>query len=240
MRETFGSHLLLELGAGAGLVGFSGLLKKSEPRVAATLRGCGALLLFYSIYLLGFYRYYGVSRGWGGSSSAGSSLLPMIVLGVGAIGLAVGGRFLSPESAWLRNRLLGLLGATLVVAAAVLAVESGWIGSNAQVESFEFGWTRHYALIDWVVSVFAWALWFLLGLWCVAWGARSDHKGFVNFGVLAVGLGIVTRFFDLMGGLAHTGTLFLVGGLFLLGTAFGMERWRRKIVKQMLAGKAVA
>jgi hypothetical protein len=62
----------------------------------------------------------------------------------------------------------------------------------------------------------------------------------VNLGVLAVGAGIITRFFDLVGSLAETGTLFLVGGLVLLGTGFGMEKWRRRIVKQMQAGKAVA
>jgi len=240
MPDKFGPHLILELGIGAALIGFSGLLKKGEPRIAATLRGCGALLLFYSIYLLGFYRYYGPSDSWFGRIREGSAILPMSALGLGAIGLVLGGKFLSPESAWMRNRLLLLLGATLVLGAAVLGVEMGAIPTGPSLEFLEFGWARHHTLLEWLLTGIAWALWFVLGLWCVAWGARSDHKGYVNLGVLAVGAGIVTRFFDLMGSMAQTGTMFLVGGVVLLGTGFGMERWRRKIVKQMLAGKAVA
>jgi hypothetical protein len=197
-------------------------------------------MLFTAIYTLGFYRYFGFSHGWYGRSHDGSALLPLLALGLGVIGLVLGGRFLSPESAWLRNRLLVLLGATIALGAAMLAVETGVIPPGPPVEIFDFGWTRHHALSEWLLTGFFWALWFLLGLWCVAWGARSDHKGFVNLGVLAVGVGIVTRFFDLMGSMNETGIMFLVGGVVLLGTGFGMERWRRKIVKQMLAGKAVA
>ena len=240
MGDTFATHLMMELGIGAALVGFSGLMKRAEPRIAGVFRGCGALLLFYSIYALGFYRHFGFSHGWYGRQHEGTGLLPWAVLGLGGIGLTLGARHLSPESAWLRNRLIVLLGATLAVAGAILAVETGLISAGPTFETFEFGWSSHHDFAGWSLTVLAWALWFLLALWCIAWGARSDHKGFVNLGVGAVGTGIVTRFFDLMGSLAQTGTLFLIGGLVLLGTAFGMERWRRKIVRQMQAGRAVA
>jgi uncharacterized membrane protein len=240
MPDELGPHLVLELGVGAGLVGFSGLLKKAEPRLASALRGCGALMLFGSIYLLGFYRYFGPSEWRTTTATEGSALLPMGVLALAAVGLAVGGRHLSPESVWLRNRLLALMVATLVLGAGIVALETGVIPIGPKVEFFEFGWSRHHGLTQWVLTVVSWFLWFILGLWCVAWGARSDHKGFVNLGVLAVGAGIVTRFFDLMGSMAQTGTMFLIGGVVLLGTGFGMERWRRKIVRQMLAGKAVS
>ena len=55
----------------------------------------------------------------------------------------------------------------------------------------------------------------------------------MNTGVLAFGLGIVTRFLDLIGGLADTGTLFVLGGIVLLGTAWAMERWRRAVVARI-------
>lgn len=240
MVSSLPAHLALEVGIGAALIGFSGVVKRSEPRMASAMRGCGALILFTTVYLLGFYRHLGFFRGSGDQAHAGSPALPLAALGLGAIGLAVGGRHLSPDSAWLRNRLLVLLGATLAVAAGILGVEYGWISPGPKIEFFEFGWTRHHALVDWILTILSWTVWFLLGLWCIAWGARSDRKAYVNLGVLAVGVGIVTRFFDLMGSLAETGTIFLVGGLVLLGTAFGMERWRRKIVRDMMAGKAVA
>ncbi|HXX94572.1 MAG TPA: hypothetical protein VEN81_13135, partial [Planctomycetota bacterium] len=155
-------------------------------------------------------------------------------------GLVAGARRLSPESAWLRTRLWILLGATLAVGAGVAGVELGLIAPGGRMDRHDFGGWQTYSLAGWVLTVLAWALWFLIALWSIAWGARSDRKGFVNLGVLAVGLGVMTRFFDLVGTLAESGTLFIVGGVVLLGTAFGMEKWRRSIVKKMQSKKAVA
>ncbi|HLY74603.1 MAG TPA: hypothetical protein VKU80_10845, partial [Planctomycetota bacterium] len=168
----------------------------------------------------------------------GGARMAWVALGLGAVGACVGGRKMSPESPWLRLRLWILLGATLLVGAAVAGVEIGAISQGERIERAEFGWRHYYSAVAWSLTVLSWALWFIIGLWCIAWGAKADRKGFVNLGVLAVGAGIITRFFDLVGSLAETGTLFLVGGVVLLATAFGMEKWRRRIVKRMLAGKA--
>jgi uncharacterized membrane protein len=240
MVSSFAAHLVIEAGIAAALIGFSGLVQKAEPRMASAMRRCGALMLFYTVYLLGFYRYFDHSRGWYGESHEGAALLPLASLGLGAIGLVVGGRGLSPGSPWLRNRLLVLLGVTLAVAAAILGVEQGWIAPGPNVEFWDFGWTRHHALAGWILTIFSWIVWFLLGLWSIAWGAKSDRKAYVNLGVLAIGVGIITRFLDLMGSMAETGTIFVIGGGVLLATGYAMERWRRRIVRDMLAGKAVS
>lgn len=239
MGDTFVLHLLVELGLGVGLIGLSAAVKAWDSGVAAVLRGCGVLMLFYAVYALGFYRYYCAERVWWGNHE-GTATLPWAVLGLGAIGLVAGARRMSPESSWLRNRLWILLGGVLLVGAAVAGVELGTISKGARIEQSDFGHWQHYSVAGWTLTVFAWALWFLMGLWVIAWGAKSDRKGFVNLGVLAVGAGIITRFFDLVGSLAETGTLFLAGGIVLLGTAFGMEKWRRRIMKQMQTGKAAA
>ncbi|MBV8879371.1 MAG: DUF2157 domain-containing protein [Planctomycetaceae bacterium] len=238
--DSFALHLVLQLGIGVALIGFSSAVKDWDAGVAAVLRGCGVLLLFYIIYTLGFYRYFAGHSGWSGRSEHERSLMVWILLGLGGVGLGVGARKMAPESSWLRLRLLVLLGATLLVGAGIAAVETGLVGQGERVEQNDFGWTHRYSVAGWTLTVFAWALWFLIGLWCIAWGAKADRKGFVNLGVLAVGAGIITRFFDLVGSLAETGTLFLVGGVVLLGTAFGMEKWRRRIVKRMQTGKAAA
>jgi len=238
--DSFSMHLMIELGMGVALIGFSGLVKLWDGGVAGVFRACGALMLLYSIYALGFYRYYSNDTYWYHNGREGTTLLPWGILALGAAGVAAGGRFLAPESLWLRNRLFVLLGVTLAVGAGVVAMTAGAISQGDQVENSQFGWWRHMTVGGWTVTVFSWALWFLLGLWCVAWGARSDRKGFVNLGVFVVGSGIITRFFDLMGSMAQTGALFLMGGVVLLGTGFGMERWRRRIVRQMQTGKAAA
>ncbi|HVR87456.1 MAG TPA: hypothetical protein VMU54_24230, partial [Planctomycetota bacterium] len=239
MADSFALHLLLELGVGVALVGCSALAKDWDPGVAAVLRGCGALMLFYSIYALGFYRYFSARHSWY-HDVAPDARMAWVALGLGAAGSLAGGRKMSSESPWLRHRLWILLGATLLVGAGVAGVEIGAIAEGERVERSQFGWWHQYSVAGWSLTVLAWALWFIIGLWCIAWGAKSDRKSFVNLGVFAVGAGIITRFFDLVGTLAETGTLFLVGGVVLLGTAFGMEKWRRRIVKQMQSGKAVA
>lgn len=240
MPGSFTMHLMIELGMGVALIGFSGPMNRWDRGIAAVFRVCGALMLLYSVYALGFYRYYSDEHRYGSGGRDGGTLLPWGMVTLGAAGIAAGLRFLSPESKWLRNRLVVLLGVTLAVGAAVIAFSTGNLSQGEQIETTEFGWWRHVTVGGWVVTIVDWALWFLLGLWCVAWGARTDRKGFVNLGVFVVGSGIITRFFDLMGSLAQTGALFLVGGVVLLGTGFGMERWRRKIVRQMQAGRAAA
>ena len=90
-----------------------------------------------------------------------------------------------------------------------------------------------FSLASLLVTFAAWALWFLLAFWCVAFGTRSDRKRYVDVGVAAVGLGVVTRFFDLIGGQTGTGVLFVIGGLVLVGTAWAMEKWRRQTLERM-------
>src|SRR5204863_152128 len=86
---------------------------------------------------------------------------------------AAGARRMAPESPWLRLRLLILLGATLVLGGAVACVESGMIGSGGRIEQSDFGRWQHYSVSGWTVTVFAWALRFLIGLWCIAWGGQD-------------------------------------------------------------------
>jgi hypothetical protein len=229
-RYGFTAHLLIEIGVGAALVGFSGVLKDAEPRIAGAFRASGVLLLFYGAYFLGFYRHFSES------GRDGTAVLPVVALLLGAAGLGVGWSHLVPESGWLRNRLVILLVALLAVSAAALSVDMGAFPRGPAFAFFNFGWNQHFDLAEWSLSVVAWAVWFLLALWCVAWGARSDRKAYVNVGVAGVGLGVVTRFFDLVGSMGQTGMLFLVGGAVLLGTGWAMERWRRKIVLRMRQG----
>ena len=120
---------------------------------------------------------------------------------------------------------------TTCVVALLIAVDV--IPRGPPVSVFEFGTSARFAVGTVLVSAAAWVLWFLFALWLVVYGALSRQRDFVNTGVLAFGLGIVTRFLDLIGGLADTGTLFVLGGIVLLGTAWAMERWRRAVVARI-------
>ena len=158
------------------------------------MRACGALMLFYTVYLLGFYRYFEY-RGWFDRSTRGRLCFRWPSLGLGAVGLVLGGRAGSrPIPAWLRNRLLVLLGVDArSPRRGVLGVEAGWISPGAAIEFFDFGWTRHHSLAGWILTIVAWAAWFLLGLWCIAWGATVGPQSATSiWACFAVGVGIVT------------------------------------------------
>lgn len=232
--SSFGSYLMLSMGIGIALLGFQTAIGSQEPLIRRAMRSLGVLLLFYSVYVLGFYRHFAALPA---DASLHSWILPSVVLSLGAIGLAVGWTRLVPESPWLRHRLAILLVLLLVIGAATVAADQGALPRGRDLEFFSFGsGIRHFDAVEWMISIAAWAVWFLLALWCVAYGTLRRQKEYMDIGVLGFGLGVVTRFFDLIGGLAETGTLFLGGGVILLVTAWAMERWRRSLVARIGSG----
>lgn len=230
MPTSPAAHLMLEIGVGAALVGSSALLRESEPEVAKAMRGSGAVLLFASLYVLSFYRHLSDLE------TGGSVVLPVAALILGAVALAFGGRKLVPGHPWLRHRLLVLLGLALLLSALALAADTGGLPRGPRLDFFNFGSTRSFDLVEWLLSAGAWVLWFFLALWCVGFGAQSGRKPYLNAGVLGVGVMVITLFFDLIGSLATTGSIFLSGGVVLLGTGWAVERWRRSIVRRMGEG----
>jgi hypothetical protein len=228
--DRFVLHLAMEIGLGLALISVSGLVRSRVPAIGAVFRGLGVLALFGGLYLLGFYRHM---HEWCGYRSHGSHLLPWLLLTMGAVGLVVGARRFAPGLPWYRNRLVALLAFVLVLAWAVVLVDMGVVGRGPAYLNSDFGWSRSYHLSDWGISGASWLAWFLLAFWCVGFGSEAGRRGWVNVGVAGVALGVITRFFDLMGGLAETGTLFVAGGLVLIGVAWGAERWRRKLVDRM-------
>lgn len=224
MPRYFTGQLMVELGLGVGLVGFSAFCRHAAEPVVGVMRAIGVLLLFYSLYAMGFYRHF--SR----VTTSGSIVLPVAMLGFGAVGLALGAARFDTASVWLRRRLVVLLAVVLGVGAACLLADVGVLPRGRDLQFFNFGWYRHYDLAEWILSLAAWVVWFCLAGWCVAFGTKTGRKDYVNIGVLAVGLGVMTRFFDLIGSMAETGTLFVVGGLVLLVTGWATEKWRRRLI----------
>ena len=227
---SFASTVIVEVGLGVALIGFAAILRDREPMIAVTFRGAGAVLIFYGAYMLGFYRHLSwspVQAQWGVAVPAGAALLG------GALGLGVGYRWMLPDNPYLRHRLGILLALLLGIAAAMLLSELQFIPPGPDLKFFNFGWYRTFHLTEWILSIAAWILWFTLAMWCVLFGSRTGRRAYLNVGVLAVGLGVVTRFFDLIGGLFETGLAFVVGGVVLMVTCFAVEHWRRNIVRQL-------
>jgi hypothetical protein len=200
------------------------------------MTGLGIFLVAASIYVLGFYRHWSIDYGIAGSDwlgIAGQLVLPVAALAVGVAGLVAGLCRSGSMSVRLRFYLALLLAAVLVTGAAAMAIDMGLLPSGEAVAFWQFGWTEYYSVASLLVSAASWGLWFALAVWCLGYGTVTGRRTFVNLGVIGVGLGVITRFFDLMSGLATTGWIFLIGGLVLLGTGWAMERWRRYLLGKM-------
>ena len=240
MPDSFAAHIMLEIGLGVALFGFAGLLRRRNETLAAALRVSGLVLVAALLYVCGFYRYWSdnphSSYYWTHSNVSFSINLPFAALAHGAIGLTLGWRRIIEGSRTMRALLIGLLAVVLAIAAVAAAADVSLLPRGPEIEQWQFGWSSHCDLVEWVVSVAAWLAWFALSAWCLVHGTTSGAKGLVNLGVVGVGLGVVTRFFDLAGGLASTGWMFILGGAALFGTGWAMERWRRRLIRGMEDG----
>ncbi len=226
-RYQFTSHLVMEMNMGAAMVGLSPLLRRHEPEIARLLRVVGGVLLFASLYLMTFFRHFSDVE------SEGSVILQLGSFALGLAGLFIGRDALAPESSWYRHRLILLLSSVLFLGLAALAADMGWLPRGANLQFFNFGRNQTFDYAAILISLGAWFLWFVLAIWCVGFGTRSGRKGYLNAGVLGVGVGVLTLFFDLIGSLQSTGLTFLLGGLALLATGWGVERWRRRMLDAM-------
>jgi uncharacterized membrane protein len=87
------------------------------------------------------------------------------------------------------------------------------------------GWTGYALIFNAVFFAIAGAI--------VARGYVQGDERYVNFGLLAVGIGLVSRYIDTFWSLLAGSAFFIVGGLLLLILAFGIERARRELLRAM-------
>ena len=227
---TFAGHLVLEIGLGTALLGASSVAREKKPKIARVLQAFSVAPLAYGIYTLGFYRYFSDPVA---DAGVGAWVLPSVALMLACLGLWFARESLANEAPWLRDRLNSLLVILLFISVATVALDLGVVPPGPDFFFFSFGSGETFSLASLLVTFAAWAMWFLLAFWCVAFGTHSGRKHYLDIGVAAVGLGVVTRFFDLIGGQTGTGVLFVVGGLVLIGTAWAMEKWRRQTLARM-------
>ncbi len=70
-----------------------------------------------------------------------------------------------------------------------------------------------------------------VGLVALGWARRQP--GLMNFGLLAFFLQVVTRYFDLLGGMLQGGLMFIGAGILLVVMGAGLERSRRSLLRSM-------
>jgi uncharacterized membrane protein len=76
-------------------------------------------------------------------------------------------------------------------------------------------------------------IFFALSAAIVGYGYLNGDERYVNAGLIAVGVGLVSRYFDTFWSLLAGSAFFIVGGVLLLLLAFALERTRRTILAEM-------
>ena len=76
-------------------------------------------------------------------------------------------------------------------------------------------------------------VYFALACGFVARGYLLADERYVNFGLATLALGLLTRYVDVFWPRMTTSAFFIVGGLLLFAVAFGTERLRRSLLREM-------
>ena len=144
---------------------------------------------------------------------------PLVYMSIAIAAVLVIGQFAARARDLEADIETGILAALLAVAA-VVATWPAWTG---------------YAIV--FNGVF-----FAAAAGIVARGYLRGDERYVNFGLLLVAVGVLTRYVDVFWSLLANSAFFIIGGVLLLAVAFGLERLRRTLVSRMdegvLAGDA--
>lgn len=202
----------------AGLV-----LKQRNSAIAPFLQTPGMIGVICSMYLFGFSHNFSYIRfSYGNLIMPFLTLLPAIALGMYLL--------LTNQTNKALRYLIIALGSSIVTILLILFAFVVGVHQYGYIEYLSFGWTKHVYYLPLLISVSAWVAYFGLAFWGVIYGALNQKRQMLNSNITLIGIGIFTRFIDLVGKMLDTGLMFVICGLVLFAIGFALEKWRRKLI----------
>ena len=201
------------------------LLQRKQNPIAPFLQVPGMIGAVIWLYYFGFTHDMGAYS----FSETGNILMPFTVL-LAALVMA-GALWRNSVGREVRQFLMTLFAAASTLLLLLTTIYLG-VDKEAYLEHFAFGWTKKIYILPLLVSVSAWVAYFALTFWGVIYGALHHRRWVLNTNVILLGIGIFTRFIDLIGSMFNTGLAFIVFGLALVGIGFILEKWRRKLISR--------
>jgi uncharacterized membrane protein len=201
---------------GMVFMGLGAVLRKTAyPEFGPSTELLGLIALHVCTYPLTIGFYYD------GSPAAGNTLYIAGALTAVASGLAIWSAARArqiPDPQWRWVWTGAVVGVTGLCWMGLLArEEGGWTGS------------AHWSGYHWIATI---AL-FLFCLIQVQVGLLRRSAAMVNLAITFIAVHSITAYVQLFGSMKDTGLVFLIGGAFLLGLAFYLERKRRALLKRM-------
>jgi len=226
---TLPQFMAVSLVAGALLYALSRLHAGSRrlEGMDVPLRWFGLVYVFMALYAFSF------RDSWGRYSmdSYQDWLLPGVILGAAAVAAAalLLTRGLRDRATLTESVALFCL---LLLAVGVAVYEHNWsppAGAAGAYSHSEAGLFQ-IALLNLLLLAAA------IGVVGLGWA--RNHPNLANFGIFVFFVQVVTRYFDLLGGMLSSGFMFIGAGLLLVLLGAGLERSRRTLLSAMAARRA--
>lgn len=190
-------------------VGHLHTLRESLAPFSAVYRFAGLLVVLALVYAFTFDQIWREVI-HSGVKSYSSPAVVYATIGIAAVLVAVQA-MRRPRDTEMRIDITAQ--ATLLVVAAVVATWPGWTG---------------YSVVFNVI-------YFAVAAAVVTSGYLHGDERFINVGLAVVGLGLITRYIDVVWGMVTGSAFFIIGGVLLLAVAFAIERMRSQLIRNMAA-----
>ena len=217
--------LLLLLGAGAWLFALAALQRRGAfASLSPPAELVGGILIAGTVYLLGFYRHFGID--------AATPVVPAVVLLLAPMGVVVPALLATGMRAETRLGWPSVddrLRPALLLGQLTLLLLLTWTLVTAL-------YPRGYEEHAFIVTTLGYWLGACLLTGSIVWlGLALRRESWVNAALVFLGLFILSRYFDLFSDYGQTGALFAGAGLLFLVLAFLIELSRRRLSRRMSA-----
>lgn len=131
-----------------------------------------------------------------------------------------------------------LCGAYIAFGACVALVSQLWRPHPQRtvgefIGMFVVGFAAYLMAFDVSNWFLLWTALFVAAIGLIYWGYRTARVHQVNFAFVMIALVLLSTFIRLVGTMAKTGTIFLAGGIFMILIAWGLNRLRRQVIKEI-------
>lgn len=132
------------------------------------------------------------------------------------------------------NRLLSWMIAPTLILLTLLPILGEFYSQEQIAENYEyvnkFGRIAKLQWDNYFITLVSWLSYFSIVGGMIYHGSRENINSSVNIGIVLLGIGIYTRFIDLIGTMMSLGQSFIILGLSFLLIAYKLEEWRKNLL----------
>ncbi len=131
------------------------------------------------------------------------------------------------------QKLPALSVAPMLIILALLPLTTAIFGSSLDTwyeTTEQFGVRNDLHMDNYVITLLAWVSYFSMAGVLIYNGTRQHINSATNTGITLLGLGIYTRFIDLVGSMLNLGQSFIILGISFLLMTYLLEKWRRNLL----------